>query len=129
MKTMLYILLTVAVILVAWYMIKPGNAADRLSATEFKQKYEQTQGLVIDVRSQNEYESGHIAITDHNFNVMNGEFESKLDSLSKDSTYYLYCRSGNRSGKALQIMKANGFENVYNVGGFSELVNGGFTAE
>jgi len=34
---------------------------------------------------------------------MSGEFESKLDSLDKDKTYFRYCRSGNCSGKATRI--------------------------
>lgn len=60
------------------------------------------------------------------YNLTSGEFEEKLDSLDKSKTYYLYCASGNRSGKAAEIMKENGFENVHNLGGYNDLVEAGF---
>lgn len=97
-----------------------------ISPSEFKEKVQNDPGVVIDVRTDDEYNSGHLAMADYQFNFMDGEFESKLDSLSKDKTYYLYCRTGNRSGQAAHLMKENGFENVYNVGGFGDLANEGF---
>lgn len=97
-----------------------------ISPSEFKEKVKNDPGVVIDVRTDDEYNSGHLAMADHQFNLMDGEFESKLDSLNKDKTYYLYCRTGNRSGQAARLMKENGFENVYNVGGFRDLANEGF---
>ena len=100
-----------------------------LNPEAFKQKVNETPGVVIDVRTKGEYESGHLKVTDFNYDVMSGEFQAKLDSLDKNETYYLYCRSGNRSGKALQIMKQNGFENVYNIGGFSSLARAGLETE
>lgn len=97
-----------------------------ISPSEFKEKVQNDPGVVIDVRTDEEYNSGHLAMANHQFNLMDGEFESKLDSLSKDKTYYLYCRTGNRSGQAARMMKKNGFENVYNVGGIGDLANEGF---
>ena len=60
------------------------------------------------------------------YNYSSGEFEEKLDSLDKTKTYYLYCASGNRSGKAAVLMKEKGFENVHNLGGYEDLVESGF---
>lgn len=97
-----------------------------ISPSEFREMIQNDPGVVIDVRTDDEYQSGHLAMANHQLNVMDGEFESKLDSLSKDKTYYLYCRTGNRSGQAARLMKKNGFENVYNVGGFRDLANEGF---
>lgn len=96
-----------------------------ISATEFQQQKEQEPGIVIDVRTQEEYDEGHLAEVDHHYNLTNGDFESQLESLDKDETYYLYCRTGNRSGQAAQLMIQNGFENVYNIGGFQDLVAAG----
>lgn len=96
-----------------------------LSPDVFKEKVKETPGVVIDVRTKGEYDSGHLKMTEFNYDVTNGEFQSKVDSLDKNQTYYLYCRSGNRSGKAVSIMKEKGFENVYNIGGFSSLANAG----
>lgn len=100
-----------------------------ISTEEFKQKVEQEPGVVIDVRTLEEYEEGHLAQTDHHYDLLNGDFEAQLESLDKDQTYYLYCRTGNRSGKAAEMMVENGFKNVYNIGGFEDLVQGGLEAE
>lgn len=105
-----------------------SNGID-ISIDEFKEKYQEEQGVVIDVRTQEEYEEGHLVNTDKQLDFMNGEFQESLSELDKDKTYYLYCRTGNRSGQAARIMKSEGFENVYNVGGFEDLANAGFEAE
>lgn len=107
---------------------KPKSEMD-LSAEEFKNKIEQQPGLVIDVRTQSEFDDEHLANNDGNYDLLNGTFESKLDSLDKDQTYYLYCRTGNRSGQAAKMMKDKGFENVFNIGGFSDLKNAGLETE
>ena len=107
---------------------KQSNGID-ISIDEFKEKFQEEQGVVIDVRTQEEYEEGHLVKTDKLLDFTNGEFQDSLSDLDKDKTYYLYCRTGNRSGQAARIMKSQGFENVYNVGGFEDLANAGFEAE
>lgn len=101
------------------------NNVMNISASEFEQKIQQEPGIVIDVRTQEEYNEGHLAKTDRHLDFLNGDFEAQLDYLDKDTTYYLYCRTGNRSGKAATLMINNGFQNVYNIGGFRDLVNAG----
>lgn len=90
-----------------------------------KQQLAEEPGVIIDVRTPQEYAEGHLQKTDHNLNVMSNDFEQKLASLDKNQTYYLYCRSGNRSGRAAGIMKQNGFQNVFNIGAYKDLVNAG----
>ena len=100
-----------------------------ISAEEFKEKLEEERGVVIDVRSKMEYSQGHLKTSDQQIDFNSGEFHDKVDSLDKDKTYYLYCRSGNRSGQAARLMKSKGFENVYNIGGFEKLSNEGLETE
>lgn len=100
-----------------------------ISASEFQQQKEQQPGIIIDVRTQEEWDEGHLAEADRHHNLLNGDFEAQIDSLDKDETYYLYCRTGNRSGQAAELMAENGFENVYNIGGFQNLVDAGLEAE
>ena len=71
--------------------------------------------LLIDVRYDFEYEMGHIpgAINLPLNNII--ELEN-LEPL-KDRTILLYCASGNRSEKALAILRANGYINAINIGG------------
>ncbi len=126
-------ILTIASILIIGMIMfnmftKKSNDID-VSIDEFKEKYAEDAGVVIDVRSQQEYDEGHLAKTDMQLDLMNGEFEESLDELEKDKTYYLYCRTGNRSGQAARIMKSEGFEKVYNIGGFDDLARAGFEAE
>lgn len=100
-----------------------------ISPEDFKQKLEKNRGVIIDVRTQGEYAEGHLKEADQQHDYLNGDFQKQLGSLDKDKTYYLYCRSGNRSGKAARIMKMQGFENVYNVGGYEGLTSAGFETE
>lgn len=101
----------------------------RITAAEFQDQIDKQPGVVIDVRTQDEYDQGHVASVDYHLDLLNGDFESSLDSLDKDKTYYLYCRTGNRSGQAADLMKQNGFENVYNIGGFQDLVDAGIESK
>jgi len=127
MNTSLIVIVLLALAIGLFYLSKQFQSG--LSPQEFKQKLTDESGVVIDVRSKGEFSEGHLKITDYNFDVMSGEFQQKMDSLDKNKTYYLYCRSGNRSGKAANIMKNHGFEEVHNVGGFQQLVRAGFDAE
>jgi rhodanese-related sulfurtransferase len=69
---------------------------------------------LIDVRTEAEHMSGHIPNSD-NINLMSPQFASKLDSLDKNQTYYVYCQSGNRSKTACSAMVNKGFKEVYNL--------------
>ena len=74
---------------------------------------------VIDVRTPAETSAGHL---DGSllFDVQGPAFMASLETLDKSANYYIYCRSGNRSGQAIQIMKDAGFT--------GELANGGSLA-
>ena len=127
MNIAVIVVLIVAVGLgVAYFTQSQNKSANTERETDVKAMVEEKPGVIIDVRTTEEFTSGHLAKADHNFDVTNGEFQSKLDSLDKNKTYYLYCRSGNRSGKAAKIMKNNGFEDVHNIGGYKDLVSAGF---
>lgn len=71
---------------------------------------------IIDVRTAEEYSQTHIANAT-NIDFHSPIFAQTIATLPKDKTYLLYCRSGNRSGRALTVFKENGFEKVYNVSG------------
>ncbi len=97
-----------------------------ISTAEFKEKLDKERGVIIDVRTKEEYDAGHLKLTDDQIDYLNGDFQESVKSLDKNKTYYLYCRSGNRSGKAAQILDKEGFESVFNVGGYEDLVSAGF---
>lgn len=119
------LLITLTGIIMFNFLSKKQNGMD-ISTTEFKEKIKSQPGKVIDVRTLEEYNDGHLNITDAQYDWMNGNFHDAVESMDKEETYYLYCRSGNRSGQAAQMMRNRGFENVYNIGGFEDIVRDGF---
>ena len=70
--------------------------------------------IIIDVRTPEEFADGYIenAI---NIDYYSETFRDELNRLDKSQTYLIYCRSGNRSGKALNIMAELNFREVYNM--------------
>ncbi len=75
--------------------------------------------IVIDVRTPQEYQESHLKNSRH-IDVLASDFNSEISKLDKSKSYKLYCRSGNRSSKALEIMKAQGFKNLENLGSLQE---------
>ena len=69
--------------------------------------------VVIDVRTLDEYRSGHI---EDSINIEWQKISSIEESITKDEKIYLYCRSGNRSGKATDILISIGYKDVLNLG-------------
>tara|TARA_B100000989_G_scaffold260383_1_gene210944 strand:- start:646 stop:996 length:351 start_codon:yes stop_codon:yes gene_type:complete len=75
--------------------------------------------ILIDVRSDEEVKTGIIQDAIHiEWTKIDKEI-TKID-ISKDHAIYLYCRSGNRSGKAADILKNIGYVNVINAGGIKD---------
>jgi len=105
---------------------KSDKAGIDISSEEFKEMLKEERGVIIDVRTQQEYNAGHLADTDHLYDFLNGDFQKAVEEFDPSKTYYLYCRSGNRSGQAARMMQREGFENVYNVGGYDALARAGF---
>lgn len=98
--------------------IEEQTIAKNVNASEFKSLIE-TGGFLLDVRTPGEVGSGSIeGNTNINFNDSN--FKSELGKLDKNKTVLVYCASGGRSGKAMEIMQSMGFKEVYNLnGGYS----------
>lgn len=71
--------------------------------------------VIIDVRTPAEFAEGHLegAI---NIDVSAPDFEDKIHDLDPKASYAVYCRSGNRSGQAIQIMQQHNFTDVTNAG-------------
>ncbi len=102
-------------ILLAIASCSGGDSNTVLNADEFNSKI--TSGAtLLDVRTPDEYSSGHIA-NSINMDIKNESFEENLSLLDKSKTYAVYCASGVRSGKAADIMKEKGFTSVYTLEG------------
>lgn len=73
--------------------------------------------VILDVRTDAEVLEGIIPNAIHIDFYKGQDFINEVEALDKSKNYYLYCRSGNRSGQACQIMEQLGFENAYNLEG------------
>lgn len=71
---------------------------------------------ILDVRTQEEYDEGHLPDATL-IDFYSTDFEEKLSTLDRNKTYLVYCRSGNRSGQTMNMMKEAGFLQVYNLSG------------
>ena len=80
-----------------------------------------SKSIILDVRTDAEVEEGMIPEAKHLDIHQGQDFISALEKLDKTNSYYVYCRSGARSGQACSIMQQMGFEKAYNLlGGFND---------
>ncbi|MDO4762872.1 MAG: thioredoxin domain-containing protein [Flavobacteriaceae bacterium] len=89
----------------------------KLNAREFQNEVKETQNaLVVDVRTPEEFENGHL---DGALNVdwRNQNFEEKILKVDKNQPVFVYCMSGRRSAKAIAKMKELGFSNIVEMSG------------
>ena len=93
-----------------------SNNSELISYMDAKEKIINEGAIVVDVRSEEEYNKKHIG----------GSILISLDSIdeesvsnaisSKDTPIIVYCKSGNRSSQALVKLKNLGYNNVYDLG-------------
>ncbi|HEY1005538.1 MAG TPA: rhodanese-like domain-containing protein [Sphingobacteriaceae bacterium] len=90
------------------HILVGGKKVDRVI---YKKKLQ-----VLDVRTPEEIQEGHLpnAIA---YDFKAPGFESKLAALPRDKAYLVYCRSGGRSARTVEMMKNLGFAEVYEMKG------------
>jgi len=98
-----------------FFSTKPKNYED-IQAGPFHDLMLQPNTVIIDVRTAGEFAGGKIRGA-RNLDIMSPSFQTQVKNLPKDKTYLLYCRSGNRSGQACEIMSDLGFNNLKNLSG------------
>lgn len=89
----------------------------KIDKNEFKLRVDTGGHTIIDIRTPEEYNSGHLkdAI---NIDFYSSDFKFELNKLDKEKKYLIYCRSGTRSSYALSTFEELQFKEVY------ELENG-----
>jgi len=73
-------------------------------------------GIVIDVRTPEEYSGGHLDQA-LNINWYDADFIQQFDTIHKNKTIYVYCKKGGRSAKAAHVLDSLGFSKVVNLEG------------
>jgi rhodanese-related sulfurtransferase len=100
-----------------------------LSAADFSQYTTDSTSILLDVRTHEEFQSGHLPGA-FMIDYYQEDFADRISTLDKAKTIYIYCRSGGRSGRAMKMMQEQGFDRLYNLhGGIMEWMAEGRTVK
>jgi phage shock protein E len=109
--------LSSAVLIVLIVSFFTANASEETAAEAWSRI--DAGAVLIDVRSAQEFEDGHL---EGAINIEYTQIDALSDAIGNlDRSVVVYCRSGRRSGKAMEDLKKRGFNNVYNGLGYQEL--------
>ena len=97
-------------------MAQQNDAYKILNVQTFKDSTSNKEVQLIDVRTPEEYKSGHIKDS-KNIDFYSGDFTKEFNKLNKDKPVYIYCRSGSRSKQASDKLSAMGFKEIYDLKG------------
>ena len=95
-------------------VLQQGDCGSLISIAENGQTNEGF--IILDVRTESEYMEKHIP-NSINIDINEIAFPTEIEKLDKAKKYLVYCKSGNRSGRSISIMKERGFANVCNLEG------------
>ena len=94
-----------------------------VKVAEFEKLTKAGKGTILDVRTLKEYAEGHVSGS-VNINYFDKDFKDQVGKLERAKPVYVYCHSGGRSSKAMNIMKSQGFTTIYNLtGGYAAWKN------
>lgn len=98
--------------------VQTSTITKNVNVDEFKQLIEKEEGVIVDVRTPQEYLRGNIK-NSKNINISDN-FSEEIQKLDKNEPIYVYCAVGGRSSRAMQMMQQMGFKEVYNLmGGYN----------
>lgn len=125
--TLLFLLLFSIASISADIGVSNGNLSPAQAAALIKQQKQNTEFVILDVRTPAEFQQGHIknaVLIDFRAST----FVDRIKELDRNKLYLVYCRSGNRSQQAADIMVRLGFLRVINMsGGFNDWVSNGLS--
>lgn len=118
-------LTTIIVLLFSLISTIAAASYTNVSVTDAKAMIDSNPSLVVlDVRTQSEYDSGHIRNAKH---IPLAELGGRLDELDANDEHLVYCASGGRSASASQLLADNGFLYIYNMlGGINAWISAGY---
>lgn len=111
---MRHIIFSISILLFSYFSHAQSSIVKQVNVSEFQKLIKETDGILLDVRTQSEYGNGHIANAGQ-LNYYSLDFKRKLLLLSKEEPIYLYCNTGYRSERAAGFLVKNGYKNIYNL--------------
>lgn len=97
-------------------MITTSLKFTQLDPVSYRSLLEDKKGTIIDTRTPSEYAEYHLP---HAINIdfYSLDFDRQIDVLDRELPYFIYCRTGSRSSVILEMMKKQGFKEVYDLKG------------
>jgi len=105
----IWVVVALAIAVVAFLLFKPSGGGVRVVDSAGVTSAQAKGAQVIDVRSQGEYQMGHIPGA---INVPVDTIADAAKSWDRNATYVVYCATGARSAQAVQTMQSMGFKNI-----------------
>jgi len=98
------------------WRITSTASIEHITPAQYQQQFASaaTPHLLIDVRTPQEFASGHIAEA---INIPVETIATRLNEIPHDKPVVVYCHSGNRSAQAASILSGAGYTNIYDMGG------------
>lgn len=94
---------------------------ETITADKAKEMMDTKEVIVLDVRSQDEFNERHI---ENAINIDVNDIEKANGLIEKDQTILVYCQSGNRSKKASKKLVKMGYKYIYDFGGINDWTYG-----
>ena len=102
-----------------------NESINHMNSDELIEFIELNDAILVDVRTEDEYNSGYIE-NSLNIDYFSNDFSVNADKLDKNTPIILYCRSGNRSSMSANKISKLGFKEIYNLeGGILEWIEEG----
>ena len=95
---------------------KSSDSQILLSPSDFETKMAGNAGQILDVRTPDEFNVDHLANA-INLDIYSEKFDTEINKLDKQKTYYVYCQRGGRSANATEKLRKAGLQNVYELDG------------
>ena len=123
-STLKYILIVVFSIIFSCSLIN-NESINHMNSDELIEFIELNDAVLVDVRTEDEYNSGYIE-NSLNIDYFSNDFSVNADKLDKNTPIILYCRSGKRSSMSANKISKLGFKEIYNLqGGILEWIEEG----
>jgi len=123
-STLKYIFLLTFSIIFSCSLIN-NESVNQINSDELIEFIELNDAVLVDVRTEDEYNSGYIE-NSLNIDYFSNEFSVNADKLDKNTPIILYCRSGKRSSMSANKISKLGFKEIYNLqGGILEWIEEG----
>ncbi len=105
----------------------PEKVNTKISPADYQGKFGAgSDHLLLDVRTPEEFASGHIPGA---VNISVDALAQRLSEVPQEAPVVVYCRSGNRSNQATQILDQAGYTQIYDLGGIVTWAEQGYPVE